>query len=58
LETCSSLEEFYLVGTTVADGNLEPLLRIPSLREVAIARSRFHSHTAEEINAHLRGAKG
>lgn len=47
------LEELYLIGITVEDGDLTPLLSLPSLRRVALARSRRHSHTSEQIAAAL-----
>lgn len=53
LQGLKRLEELYLIGITVEDGDLSPLLSLPSLRRVALARSRRHSHTAEQIEAAL-----
>lgn len=49
LAGCRGLEEVLLVGTSVRDGDLTPLLNLPMLRNVAVARKRHHSHTVEQI---------
>jgi hypothetical protein len=48
-----NLQELFLIGVTVEDGDLSPLLSLPALRKVAFAKSRGHSHTVEQINAAL-----
>jgi Leucine-rich repeat (LRR) protein len=53
LQGLKHLEELYLIGITVEDGDLSPLLSLPSLRRVALARSRRHSHTVAQIEAAL-----
>jgi Leucine-rich repeat (LRR) protein len=50
---CDRLAELYLIGTTVEDGDLRPLLELKSLRKVAIADSAKHSHTTEQLRAVL-----
>ena len=56
-DSARSLEELFLIGISVHDGNLEPLTRAPRLRKVAIAKKRHHSHTSDEIQQAL-DAKG
>lgn len=53
LQGLKHLEELYLTGITVEDGDLSPLLSLPSLRRVALARSRHHSHTVAQVEAAL-----
>lgn len=53
LQGLEHLEEVYLIGIIVEDGDLTPLLSLPSLRRVALARSRRHSHTLAQIEAAL-----
>lgn len=53
LSGLTALQELYLFGITVEEGDLSPLLSLPSLRKVALARSRRHSHTAEQLAAAL-----
>lgn len=53
LQGLKKLEELYLIGITVEDGDLAPLMSLPSLRRVAVARSRRHSHTSAQIEAAL-----
>jgi hypothetical protein len=53
LQGLKHLEELYLIGITVEDGDLSPLLSLPSLRRVALARSRRHSHTVAQIETAL-----
>lgn len=48
-----ALEEVYLPGTKIGDGDLRPLLDLPNLRRVAFPKSRKHSHTMDQINAAL-----
>ena len=50
LESCDSLEELYLIGTPVNDGDLSPMLRMKRLRKVAFPKNKAHSHTMPEIN--------
>lgn len=45
LERLEALEELYLIGTHISDGDLSPL-RIRSLKRVAIAQHRGHSSLA------------
>jgi len=47
---CTALQELYLIGMSIDDGDLSPLLEIKNLQEVAIAKKRHHSHTSQEIN--------
>lgn len=53
LRNMDILEELYLPGTKVADGNLRLLLGLRSLRRVALPKGAKHSHTADQINAAL-----
>ncbi|MGE0408589.1 MAG: hypothetical protein AB7P23_04910, partial [Amphiplicatus sp.] len=51
LSACKHLRELYLIGMKVADGDLSPLLALPKLEKVAIAKKKNHSHSMQEINA-------
>ena len=53
LQGLKQLEELYLIGLTVEDGDLSPLLSLPALRKAAFAKSSRHSHTVEQVNAAL-----
>jgi hypothetical protein len=45
-----TLEEFWFYGTTVIeDGDMTPLLRMPSLQRVSFAPRRHYSHRTEDI---------
>lgn len=57
LRNNDALEELYLPGTKVSDGDLQPLLEMTSLKRVALPKSKKHSHTAEQINAALAGRR-
>lgn len=46
-----ALEELYLPGTKIADGDLQPLLEMKNLKRVAFPKSKKHSHTMDQINA-------
>jgi hypothetical protein len=50
---CVSLEELYLPGTKVEDGDLSHLLKLPHLKRIALPKSTAHSHSADEINRAL-----
>jgi hypothetical protein len=53
LARCDALEELYLIGTRVADGDLSPLLQMSSLKKVVVPKDASHSHTSEQLNAAL-----
>ena len=48
LENMPHLKEFRFVGTNIADGNLNPLLRLDS---VGFFKKKHYSHTPEEVDA-------
>ena len=50
LSDLAHLEEFYFYGTThIADGDMTPLLGMPSLRKIAFASRRHYSHSVADI---------
>jgi internalin A len=50
LAECKRLEFLQVAGnTTLLDGDLSPLLSLPKLREVLVARRKHYSHTAEQL---------
>ncbi len=53
LLACEHLEEVYLAGTEISDGDASPLLVLARLRKVAFPRSKLYSHTMDEVNAIL-----
>lgn len=53
LSGCVGLEEFVFMDTKLPDGDLSPLLDLPSLRYVGIFDKKHFSHKKDEINALL-----
>lgn len=53
LSACEQLEEVFLPGTKISDGDISPLLALPRLRRVAFPRNKSYSHSMDEVNATL-----
>jgi hypothetical protein len=54
LAKCASLETLRLIGDTkMADGNIEPLLSMPALRNVSLRDWNHYNLTSEEVNKAL-----
>jgi hypothetical protein len=53
LTMCGDLEEVYLPGTKIADGDISPLLVLRHLKRVAFPRNKAYSHSMDQINAEL-----
>ena len=53
LSGCSGLEEFVFMDAKLPDGDLAPLLELPSLRYLGTFDKKHFSHKEEEINSLL-----